>query len=58
MEEKEQRELQNQEQKLFTDPIVTNHPYFMEKPLNTFLDEDAAMNINNSEMVYDPKEYE
>lgn len=40
------------------DRIVTKHPYFMDRPLDTFLDEDAAVNINNSEMVLDPKEYE
>ncbi|MEW9670067.1 hypothetical protein [Ammoniphilus sp. 3BR4] len=40
------------------DPIITNHPYFTERPAETFLDEDAAVNINNSEMTTTPKEYE
>jgi hypothetical protein len=31
------------------DPIVTEHPYFVEKSTKTFLDEDAAVNVNNSE---------
>lgn len=40
------------------DPIVTNHPYFTERPTQVFLDENAAVNINNSEMTSTPKEYE
>lgn len=40
------------------DPIVTSHPYFMENVSETFLDEDAAVNINNSEMASTPSEYE
>lgn len=31
------------------DPISTEHPYFTEKSVKTFLDEDAAVNVNNSE---------
>jgi len=40
------------------DPIVTSHPYFMKNVTETFLDEDAAVNINNSEMASTPSEYE
>lgn len=40
------------------DPIVTSHSYFMKKPMHTFLDEDAAVNVNNSEMTNSPGEYE
>jgi hypothetical protein len=41
-----------------TDPIATNHPLFMDGLSETFLDEDAAVNVNNSEMVSTPDEYE
>lgn len=39
------------------DPIITSNPYFMETVSETFLDEDAAVNINNSEMTTTPNEY-
>lgn len=41
-----------------TDRIVTNHAYFSERTSETFLDEDSAVNINNSEMAATPNEYE
>lgn len=40
------------------DRIVTDHAYFTERPSETFLDEDAAVNVNNSEMTATPNEYE
>ncbi len=53
-----QNELSSEDFISFNDPIVTNHSYFMKKPIHTFLDEDAAVNVNNSEMTTSPNEYE
>lgn len=54
----QQQEITVENLTLFNDPIVTNHSYFMKKPNHTFLDEDAAVNVNNSEMTSSPNEYE
>lgn len=57
MKEQEKKEI-SEDLTAFHDPISTNHAYFMKKPIHTFLDEDAAVNVNNSEMASSPNEYE
>ena len=33
----------------FSEHISNNHPYFMDRPVQTVLDEDTAVNINNAD---------